>query len=113
MAQLPEDDRDMDALLPRVLAAQEVRHIVIGHTPQVAVLPRFNGQVIAIDVGLSKSFDGPPAFLSIEDGKYFAFHRGRRLELPVDGGNVLEYLRAAAALEPVDSRLRRLVQNRR
>jgi hypothetical protein len=113
LAQLPEDDRDMDALLPRVLAAQEVRHIVIGHTPQAAVMPRFNGQVIAIDVGLSKSFDGPPAFLSIEDGKYFAFHRGRRLELPVDGGNVPEYLRAAAALEPADSRLRRLVQNRR
>jgi hypothetical protein len=40
-------------------------------------------------------------------------HRGRRLELPVDGGSVLEYLRAAAALEPDDSRLRRLVQSRR
>ena len=113
MAQLPEDDRGMAALLPRVLEMHQVRHIVIGHTPQVAVMPRFNGKVIVIDVGLSKPFDGPPAFLSIEDGKYFAVHRGRRLDLPVDGGSVPEYLGSAAAMEPANSRLRRAIQNRR
>jgi hypothetical protein len=113
MAQLPEDDREMAALLPAVLAAHQARHIVIGHTPQLAVLPRFDGKVIAIDVGLSKPFDGPPAFLLIEDGKFFAMHRGRRLELPVDGGDVQEYLRAAAALEPDNSRLRRTIQRGR
>jgi len=113
LAQLPDDDPDMAALLPRVLKTQEAGHIVIGHTPQLAVVPRFGGQVIAIDVGLSKPFNGPPAFLLIEDGKYFAVHRGRRLELPLAGGNVLEYLRSAAALEPSDTRLRRSIQNRR
>jgi len=113
MAQLPESDPGMAALLPRILETQQARHIVIGHTPQVAVLPRFGGKVIAIDVGLSKPFDGPPAFLLIEDGKYFAIHRGRRLELPIDGGNVLEYLRSAAALEPENSRLRRQVESKR
>jgi len=113
MAQLPEDDKGMAELLPRVLATHQAKHIVIGHTPQIAVLPRFDGKVIAIDVGLSKPFDGPPAFLLIEDGKYFVMHRGRRLELPVDGGNVLEYLRSAAALEPENSRLRRAVAPRR
>jgi hypothetical protein len=113
MAELREDDKEMAALLPKVLAAQQARHIVIGHTAQLAVLPRFDGKVIAIDVGLSQPFDGPPAFLLIEDGKYFVVHRGRRLELPVDGGNVFEYLRSAAELEPADSRLRRAVQARR
>jgi hypothetical protein len=113
MAQLPEDDRGMAALLPKVLATQQARHIVIGHTPQLAVMPRFGGKVIVIDVGLSKPFDGPPAFLLIEDGKYFAMHRGRRLELPADGGSALEYLRSAAALEPDNSRLRRAVQRGR
>jgi hypothetical protein len=113
MAQLPEDDRGMAALLPRVLATHQARHIVIGHTPQLAVMPRFGGKVIAIDVGLSKPFDGPPAFLLIEDDKYFAVHRGRRLELPLEGGNVLQYLRSAAALEPDNSRLRRSVQKGR
>jgi hypothetical protein len=113
LAQLPEDDRGIASALPRILATQQVRHIVIGHTPQLAVNPRFGGRVILIDVGLSKSFDGPPAFLLIEDGKYFAMHRGRRLDLPVDGGNVSEYLRAAAALEPDNSRLRRALGNGR
>ena len=113
MAQLPEDDGGMAALLPRVLATHQARHIVIGHTPQVAVLPRFGGKVVIIDVGLSKPFGGPPAFLLIEDGKYFVVHRGRRLDLPGDGGGVLEYLGAAAAMEPTDSRLRRAIQNRR
>jgi len=113
MAQLPEDDRGMAALLPRVLATHQAQHIVIGHTPQVAVMPRFNGKVIVIDVGLTKIFDGPPAFLTIEDGKYFAVHRGRRIELPAEGGSVLEYLGSAAALEPANSRLRRAIQNRR
>ena len=113
LAQQPEDNQEMAALLARVLAMHEARHIVIGHTPQIAVLPRFDGKVIAIDVGLSQPFNGPPAFLLIEDGKYFAVHRGQRLELPVDGGNVLQYLRSAAALEPDNSRLRRQVQKGR
>jgi len=113
MAQLPQDDQGMSKLLAQVLAKQQVRHIVIGHTPQLAVTPRFDGKVVAIDVGLSKPFDGPPAFLLIEDGKYFAIHRGRKLELPVDGGNVQQYLRSAAALEPDNSRLRRAVQKGR
>jgi hypothetical protein len=113
MAQVPEIDREMATLLPRILESQKVRHIVIAHTPQLAVMPRFGGKVIAIDVGLSKPFDGPPAFLLIEDGKYSVMHRARRLDLPVDGGNVLEYLRAAAAIEPDNSRLRRAVQNRK
>jgi len=113
LAQLPEDDRGMAELIPRVLATHQARHIVIGHTPQLAVMPRFGGKVIAIDVGLSKPFDGPPAFLLIEDGKYFAVHRTRRLELPLEGGNVLQYLRSAAALEPDNSRLRRSVQKGR
>lgn len=109
MAQLPETDAGMNALLGRVMALHQVRHIVIGHTPMVAVMPRFGGKVIAIDVGLSKPFGGPPAFLTIEDGKYYAVHRGRKLELPANGGSVLEYLGSAAALEPANSKLRQAV----
>jgi hypothetical protein len=113
MAQLPDDNREMAALVPRILATQQARHIVIGHTPQLAVMPRFGGKVIAIDVGLSEPFGGPPAFLLIEDGKYFVMHRGRRIELPVDGGSVAEYLRQVAPLEPDNSRLRKSVQKGR
>ena len=106
MALLPETDARMNALADRVLALHQVRHIVIGHTPMVAVMPRFGGKVIAIDVGLSKPFGGPPAFLIMEDGKYSVMHRGRKLDLPVDGGSVLQYLGSAAALEPANSKLK-------
>jgi len=109
MALLPETDEGMNALLDRILALHQVRHIVIGHSPMVAVMPRFGGKVIAIDVGLSKPFGGPPAFLMIEDGKYSAMHRGRKLDLPVDGGSVLQYLGSAAALEPANSKLKQAV----
>ena len=106
LAEGPED-RGVAESLDAFLRNQQARHIVVGHTPQLAILPRFQGKVIVIDVGLSASFGGPPAFLSIEGGKYSAVHRGRNLDLPVDGGNVAQYLRAAAALDPPGSRLER------
>jgi hypothetical protein len=109
MALTAETDAGMNALVDRVLALHQAKHIVIAHSPMVAVMPRFGGKVIAIDVGLSKPFGGPPAFLSIEGGKYSAIHRSQRLDLPVDGGNVLQYLRAAEAADPANSKLRQAV----
>ena len=96
----------------QVLKNYGVRHIVIAHTPQVAVVPRFGGRVIVIDVGLSKVYGGPPAALIIEGGKYYALHRGKKLELPVDGGDVLAYLKAAAALDPPPSPIQSLIDGR-
>lgn len=107
LAQSPENDSAVAGGLDTFLRNQQARHLVIGHTPQLAVLPRFQGKVIAIDVGLSAYFGGPPAFLLVENGKYFAVHRGRKLDLPVDGANLTGYLRAAAALEPPNSARRR------
>jgi hypothetical protein len=108
MAQLPEDDAGMQALIDQVLKTQQVKHIVIGHTPMPGIVPRFGGKVIPIDVGLSKGFGGPPAFLIIENSKYYAMHRGTQLELPVNGESLVGYLRGATALDPPDSQLRRL-----
>jgi hypothetical protein len=93
LAELPEGG--LAGHVDSVLKAHSARHIVIGHTPQPAVMPRFGGKVIVIDVGLSKVFGGPPALLIIEGTKYYALHRGQRLELPVDGGDVAAYLKAA------------------
>jgi hypothetical protein len=107
LAESPENDRAVAGAIDAFLRNQQARRLVIGHTPQVAVLPRFEGKVILIDVGLSAFFGGPPAFLLVESGKYYAVHRGRKLDLPVDGANLTAYLRAAAALDPPDSALRR------
>jgi len=107
LAEAPENDRAVSEALDEFLKNQQARHIVVGHTPQVAVLPRFQGKVILIDVGLSAVYGGPPAFLLMESSKFYAVHRGRQLDLPVDGGSVLQYLNAAAAMDPPDSQLRR------
>ena len=107
LAESPENNPAVAGAVDAFLQSQQARRLVIGHTPQVAVLPRFGGKVILIDVGLSAVFGGPPAFLLVENGKYYAVHRGKRLELPVDGGDLTAYLRAAAALDPPDSALRR------
>jgi hypothetical protein len=108
MAQNPENDPAMQALVDQVLKTHAVNHIVIGHTPMAAVMPRFGGKVITIDVGVSKAmYSGPPAFLLIQDSKYYAVHRGRQIDLPVNGGNVQDYLRTAVQVDPPDSQLRK------
>lgn len=113
MATNSENDAAMQVLVDQVLKTQQARHIVIGHTVMPAILPRFGGKVIAIDVGLSKVMGGPPAFLLVEDSKFYAVHRERKLELPVNGESLQGYLRAAAALDPPNSPLRKLLTTQR
>lgn len=92
-----------------VLARFGVKHIVIGHTVTAGtVMPRFDGKVIMIDVGLSASYGGPPGALIIEQGVPYTLHRGQKLALPL-GGDLLPYLRAAAALDPQPSKLQPLI----
>ncbi len=108
----PENENGLGAHVDRVLKTHEAGRMVIGHTPMVAVLPRFGGKVITIDVGLSKFFGGPPALLIIEGSKFYALHRGQRLALPAEGGSALPYLKAAAALDPPPSPIQRLIEGK-
>lgn len=88
----------------------QVDAIVIGHTPTAgAILPRFGGKVVMIDVGLSKYYGGPPAALVVEGGKRFALHRGQILPLPSAAEDLLAYLKSAAALDPTPSPLLKLI----
>jgi len=104
-----EPESALTGLVDRVLKTHEAHHLVIGHTPMPAVLPRFGGKVITIDVGLSRVYGGPPALLIIEDSKFYALHRGQHLALPVDGGDPVPYLKAAAALDPPPSPILKLI----
>jgi hypothetical protein len=93
----------------QVLSHFGVSHIVIGHTVTAGtVIPRFGDKVIMIDVGLSSAYGGPPACLIVEGGKRYTLHRGQKLELPA-GGDLVPYLRAAAALDPQPSKLQPLI----
>ena len=101
--------KELDQHVQTVLKSYEADRIAIGHTyTEGAILSRFGGRVLQIDVGLSKVYDesGRCACLEIEQGKVRALHRGKRLELPRDDGvDLLRYLKEAAALDPPPSSL--------
>ncbi len=105
--------RELEAHVGTVLKNYEVDRIAIGHTyTDGAVIPRFGGRVLQIDVGLSKVYDaaGRCACLEIEGGRVRALHRGRRIELPSDDrADLLRYLKEAAALDPAPSPLGRQI----
>jgi hypothetical protein len=97
------------AHVDQVLERFGVRHVAIGHSVSPgAIFPRFDGKVVMIDVGLAAAYQGPPAALIIENDTAFALHRGTRLDLPL-GGDLLPYLKAAAALDPVPSKLQAVI----
>jgi Calcineurin-like phosphoesterase len=103
------------ALLPSleaILKRHGARRMVIGHTvTEGLVKPLYGGRVLAIDVGMTKVFGGPPASLLLEGGHAFAIHRGRRLALPEgEGEPLVRYVQEVMALEPDPSRLKGLLR---
>ncbi|PYV37661.1 MAG: hypothetical protein DMG06_27480 [Acidobacteria bacterium] len=108
-----QDEMALELHVKSVLKNHQAERIVIGHTPtEGAILPRFGGKVLLIDVGLSRVFDSQPrmACLLIENGKPYALHRGEKLELPPDSGSgLLSYLKQAAALDPSPSPLEKRI----
>jgi hypothetical protein len=95
-----EEEKSLSAHVQKVLDKHGIARIVIGHTPtRGAIVPRFNGRVLMIDVGLV-----------IEGGKPYALHRGTKLQLPSDGGtDLIRYLKQAIMLDPPPSPLQRSV----
>lgn len=94
-------------LVASILAANGVSRIVIGHTPTSgAVMPRFGGKVMLIDVGLSTAFNRSLACLIVEDGKFFALHRGVKIPIP-DAEDPAAYLKKAAEADPPGTNLRK------
>jgi hypothetical protein len=95
----------------KVLQAYGVKRIVIGHTPTAGtVIPRFDGKVVIIDVGLSAYYGSRRACLVLERDKLYTVHRGQKINLPEGASDYLRYLKQAAALEPAPSPLGDLVR---
>jgi hypothetical protein len=99
----------IEAHVDRVLASYGVKRIVIGHTPTAgAVIPRFGGKVIQIDVGLSAVYGSHRACLLWEGGRLYAVHRGEKIPLP-GNSDLMSYLKKALSLEPMGSSLAKYV----
>ncbi len=104
-----ENKPGLAANVNRVLEVQQAQHIIVGHTVVPAVLPRFAGKVIGIDVGMSEFFKGPPEFLVIEGTKFTVVCRNQKIDFPADGRNVMDYLRIIAKADPRNQALLRLI----
>jgi hypothetical protein len=86
----------------KLLQTYEAKRIVIAHTPTPgAVITRFDGKVVMIDVGLSAYYGSRRACLVMEGEKLYAIHRGDKVPLPADSAMAyLQYLRQVEKLEP-------------
>jgi hypothetical protein len=102
-----DDEKSLEVPLEQLLNQHAAKRIVIGHTPtEGAIIPRFSGRVIMVDVGLSAFYGSHLACLVIEGDNVYALHRGRKLEIPSEPGlPLLQYLKEAAALDPSPSPL--------
>jgi hypothetical protein len=91
----------------RLLAAYGVSHVVVAHTPTAgAVMPRYGGKVLVIDVGLSAYYGSHPVCLVQEGKTAYAVHRGKSIPLPLDAAaDLARYLKETVALEPPGSTL--------
>ena len=94
------------AALNSVLDHFGAKMIVLGHTPDLnAITPRFGGEVVIIDTGISTYYGGHLASLLIEDGAATAIHGEHRLALPTSAAQILPYFEALAAEMPENPRL--------
>ena len=81
------DDARASEMVKPIFRTHSGNHIVIGHTPVGRILPKAGGQVILIDVGMSKAYGGPAGCLVIEKGAFYANYAGHpQLKLPIATG---------------------------
>ncbi len=92
--------------LKKMLAFYDAESIVIAHTPTVgAIVQRFDGRVILIDVGLGAHYGKRRANLVVEDNVRYTMHRGKKIQLPTDADGLLDYLKVVSKLDPIPSPL--------
>jgi hypothetical protein len=95
-----DDEQALAGHLTAVLERLGAKTMVIGHTPtRGMVLPRFEGKVLMIDVGLSAVYGSHPACLVVEGGKQSAMHRGEKVALPAMRSDLARYLGQIRALD--------------
>ena len=83
------------------------RHIVIGHTPtHGAIWPRYSGQVIQADTGMSAYYGGHVAWLEQNKDGLQAGYPSGKVRLPSDDAQRVDYLKQVIALQPDNAALK-------
>ena len=92
--------------LQAILSHFDAQTIVLGHTPDLKVItPRFGGQVIVVDTGISSAYGGQRASLLIDANGATALHGTMQQRLPTSEDEMLPYFEALAEKMPENARL--------
>ena len=93
--------------LDAVLNHYGARMIVLGHTPDLNIItPRFDGQVVIIDTGMSGYYGGHRASLEIDGGRATGLHGKQAVLLPTQPEEMIPYFETLADQMPDNQRLR-------
>ena len=94
-------------VLDTVLEHFGAKMVVLGHTPDLNVItPRFDGEVIIIDTGMSAYYGGHRASLLIENGIATAIHGTRTQKVPESSQEIIPYFESLAEQFPANPRLK-------
>jgi hypothetical protein len=107
-----DEEKPLEAHLQAVLRFHGVNRIVVGHSvTRTAILPRFGGRVVDIDLGLSRFYGRPPACLVLEGDSRYVLFRGTKIPLPgPKPGDFEQYCRAVIAADTKPSPVEKLLQ---
>jgi len=98
--------------LANLLDTYKVATVVVGHTPNLGIItPRFGGQVVITDTGISAYYGSYKASMLIEDGKLFALQEGEYIPLPADDEGIIPYFQSQLNLTPENERLKAHLEN--
>jgi hypothetical protein len=93
-----------------ILKQQAARHVVVGHTPTSGIVwPRYQGQVIQIDTGISAAYGGHLGYLEVTPEGLFAGYSKGKVALPKDDAGLVAYLEQVIALDPGNAHLKELL----
>lgn len=107
------EDPSLEPHVAGILRFHGVRRIVTGHVvTRTAIMPRFGGRVIDIDIGLSRFFGRPPACLVLDRESKYVLHRGVRVDVPGPGRReIARYLEAIEAADEKPSPVSQLLRD--
>jgi hypothetical protein len=95
-----DDEKQLAPHVNLMLERLGAKYIVIAHTPTKGmVIPRFDGKVLMIDVGLSQVYGAHTACLVVEDSKPFALQRGEKVPLPTMPADMSRYMNQIRNIE--------------
>jgi len=98
--------------LANLLDTYKVETVVVGHTPNLGIItPRFGGQVVITDTGISTYYGSYKASMLIADGKLFAFQEGEYIPLPANDEGMIPYFQTQLNLTPENQRLKAHLEN--